>query len=135
MRAVDFWASMFTTGAALSLAFLAVHVKADTSHLPATRQCGDITFISGGIGTEESEAMKREAPKRSLALLSSVRIGTRSAYNADVHVTILDLQNRPTLDVISDGPYFFGGSSGRSICDYRKLGIGIQETDDHDPSW
>lgn len=106
MQPIGFWASMFTAGAAFSLAFLAVDVGADTSHLPVARQCGSITFISGGIGTEESEALKNEVPKHSLALLFSIRIGTRSAYNANVRVTILGTQEQPVLDVISDGPYF-----------------------------
>lgn len=106
MRPIGLWASIFTAGAVLSVALPGVDAKADTSHLPAARQCGNVTFISGGIGTEESEALKKEAPKHNLALLFSVRIGTPAAYTTDVHVTILDSQDRPVLDVISDGPYF-----------------------------
>ena len=84
-------------------AFAAMNPQAT---LPAERHHGKITYMSGGIGQSQSQAMRREASKFPLELLFVSRRGKHDDYLADMPVTIRDAKNHTMFRGRSDGPYF-----------------------------
>ena len=66
------------------------------------RTANDRTYISGGIGLEESDRLKQMADKYSLQLIVSSRSG---AYLADTRVTITGPGGQKVLDLPLDAPW------------------------------
>ena len=83
---------------------LAAAAHADEGTLPAERSQGSVTYVSGGIGKDESDAMKQAAPRYSLAIEMSSPAGPRAEYVADVRIDIRDQQGKTVLSTTSDGP-------------------------------
>lgn len=77
-------------------------------NLPPERVQGTVIYRSGGIGEDESRAMKEAAGQYPLQLEFVTRLiddGGREAYVADVGVTISDRAGRQVLQAMSDGPF------------------------------
>ncbi len=68
------------------------------------RSVAPIPFISGGIGTDEREAMLREAKTEGYNL-KIVTAATGGAYLASVDVRIADRQGSEVLHTAMDGPW------------------------------
>ncbi|HEY4074153.1 MAG TPA: carboxypeptidase regulatory-like domain-containing protein [Herbaspirillum sp.] len=77
----------------------------DASSLPAATTVGNVSYLSGGIGIDESTAMKEAASKYSLELVFSAKAGAAAAYIADVHVKVSDRSGKAVIDTVSNGPY------------------------------
>ena len=75
---------------------------AQESALPQPKSEGAITYISGGIGSDEVLAMKKEQSSYPLSMVFSE--GKRGAYLADVHVTVRDRGGKVVLESDSSGP-------------------------------
>lgn len=76
------------------------------ANLPAGHTKGPITYVSGGVGSEEAIAMKREASRFPLSLEFVQGMKDQHAmYLADVQVTIKNAAGRVVLATRSDGPY------------------------------
>jgi hypothetical protein len=73
--------------------------------LPATTTEGNVSYLSGGIGIDESTAMKNAASKYSLELVFSAKAGATAAYLANVHVKVSDRAGKSVIDTVSQGPY------------------------------
>ena len=78
---------------------------ADDGTLPAERTEGSVTFVSGGIGKDESEAMKRAASRYSLMIEMSSSGGPRAEYVSGVKIDIRDQRGTTVLSTTSDGPF------------------------------
>src|SRR5205823_5169791 len=66
-----------------------------------------ISYVNGGIGQEEVEALQDEARMYPLELMFSRRgDGERAEFVADVHLRILDTAGRVIVDRASQGPIF-----------------------------
>ena len=91
--------------AAVSAMLLVAGAYADDSALPPLQHVGDLSYLSGGIGVDESSAMKAEAGTYALALTFAARIGDRDAYTSDVQLTIAKADGASLLDIKSAGPY------------------------------
>lgn len=90
-------ATLFLTGSALA---------ADEAALPAAKQAGDVTYVSGGVGLDESNAMKAQAGKYALSVLFAAHMGgKRDVYTSPAQVTITKSDNTQVLDIKPDGPY------------------------------
>lgn len=89
--------TLFAGALALAAAF---PVLAATLPQPKTEH--GITYLSGGIGRDESAAMKAEAKNYPLSLVFSA--GKEGEYVADVPVTIKDRAGKVVLDTVSSGP-------------------------------
>lgn len=77
---------------------------ADSALPPINTQAG-IPYLSGGIGSDESAAIKAAASRYSLSVtLASLQDG-RNVYLSSVPVTVTDASGSVVLDVVSDGPY------------------------------
>jgi hypothetical protein len=75
----------------------------DTSGgLPQIQHQGDVSYVSGGVGQDESKALERE---RSHWPLSMQFTGPGSDFLADVHVRIVDVHNNEVLHADSLGPF------------------------------
>ena len=68
------------------------------------RTMGGITFISGGIGAEEREAVEAMAGSYNLRLVFVAR--DKGEYLWGVKVQLLDGAGKTLLNAVSDGPYF-----------------------------
>ena len=88
----------------LVIGALAVTAHADEGTLPAERTQGSITYVTGGIGKDESDAMKQAASRYSLAIEMSSPAGPRAEYVADVKIDIRDQRGATVLSTTSDGP-------------------------------
>jgi hypothetical protein len=82
----------------------AAAAHADEGTLPAERSQGSVTYLSGGIGKDESDAMKQAASRYSLAIEMASPAGPRAEYVADVKIDIRDQRGATVLNTISDGP-------------------------------
>ena len=73
--------------------------------LPPVQHQGSVQYVSGGIGLDESEALKAAAKDYPLALTFAAQVGGKADYVADVTVAIHDGQGKPVLRATSEGPY------------------------------
>ena len=73
--------------------------------LPPEQTQGSVTYVSGGIGQEESQAFEVAAAQYPLALEFAIKNAPRAKYTANVHVVVTDTQGTRVLDTHSDGPF------------------------------
>jgi hypothetical protein len=66
---------------------------------------GDVSYVSGGVGSDSALAMRQIEGGYNLRLLFAVR--GSGEYLADVRVKLVDRKGNTVLDAVSDGPYFF----------------------------
>src|ERR1700682_736646 len=83
---------------------LAGTAHADEGPLPGGRSQGSVASVSGGIGKDESDAMKQAASRYSLVIEMSSPAGPRAEYVADVKIDIRDQRGVTVLSTTSDGP-------------------------------
>ncbi|MBS6359598.1 carboxypeptidase regulatory-like domain-containing protein [Burkholderia sp.] len=93
--------SRFAIAAALA-AGIAAGAHAQSDGLPATHQQGDVTYVSGGVGQDESTAFQRAESAWPLALRFT---GAGGEFLADVHVRIVDAKGAEVLKTDTRGPY------------------------------
>ncbi|HUX25339.1 MAG TPA: carboxypeptidase-like regulatory domain-containing protein [Burkholderiales bacterium] len=89
---------MFLTALALGLAGAAYAQNG----LPPTQTYGSVSFITGGVGLDESAALKAAQKDYALSLLFVQT--QRGEYLADVKVSIKDHAGETVLEAVSDGP-------------------------------
>ena len=64
-----------------------------------------ITYISGGNGLEERQALDEVAGDYNLKLVFAEQ--GSGAYLADVKLVIMNMKGQKILEAVSDGPWFF----------------------------
>lgn len=89
-------AAMLMFGAGLSLAY---------ADMPPVQRQGNVQFVTGGVGLDESNSMKASEKDYSLSLVFAQREGNQSVYTADVPVTITDSKGTTVLQTTTNGPY------------------------------
>jgi hypothetical protein len=87
---------------ALAAAGVIANAHAQTSGLPTIYSRGQISYTSGGVGQDEEQAFKQEAPNWPLALQFS---GAGGEFIADVHVSIVKRDGTKVLEAVSQGPF------------------------------
>ncbi|CAD6875497.1 carboxypeptidase regulatory-like domain-containing protein [Methylomonas fluvii] len=91
---------------ALMLPWIAYSFSAIADPAPLQPQTqGDVTFVSGGIGGDERDALQAVRADYNLSLLFSMQ-GT-GEYFSDVAVRISDAKNQTMLNTVADGPMLF----------------------------
>jgi hypothetical protein len=93
----------FFCGLILVSTLVAAH--ADEGVMPPEHTQGSVTFVSGGIGKDESEAMKRAASRYSLSIEMASTASPRAQYVSDVKIDIRDQRGATMLSTTSDGPF------------------------------
>jgi hypothetical protein len=96
--------TMAATMALGSMAFAGILSTAQAG-LPPVQQQGSVQYVSGGIGLDESEAMKAAAKDYPLALTFAAQRDGKADYVANVAVTISDAQGKAVLQATAEGPY------------------------------
>jgi len=66
---------------------------------------GDISYVSGGVGASEQEALAKAKSEYNLWLTFAVT-GT-GAFLSDIPVTISDKAGQVLVEAVSAGPYFY----------------------------
>lgn len=90
----------------LGLSMTTLTAQADDSDLPPTQTQGDVVYLSGGIGKDETAAIKAATSRYPLSLLfATTGSGGRDAFLASVPVKITDAGGKVVLDTVTDGPY------------------------------
>ena len=79
-----------------------------SAQLPMNQMQGDITYISGGIGEEESKAIKAESQNWPLSIEFSEYVVNQDLWVAQVYLRILDSKGKTILETMVDGPMFLG---------------------------
>lgn len=79
---------------------------ADSGALPPVQRSGDISYVSGGIGQDEIDAMRAAAAQYALQITFFSHAGAtgKDSYNAPAELTILKTDGSPVLDLKPDGP-------------------------------
>jgi hypothetical protein len=100
-------AGLSTTSSATTVAtaVLPAAASAASSALPQINTQGGIPYLSGGIGSDESAAIKAAASRYSLAVTLAGTQDGRNVYLSSVPITVKDASGGVVLDVVSDGPY------------------------------
>jgi hypothetical protein len=76
--------------------------NANGGGLPQIQQQGDVSFVSGGVGLDESKALQAAQSQWPLSLRFT---GPGSDFLADVHVRVVDAHNGDVLSTTARGPY------------------------------
>jgi hypothetical protein len=78
---------------------------AQTSYLPATHRQGEVSYLSGGIGLSESDAIKHVAKTYPLELEFVLKAKPKAEYVANVKVRIKDAHDKTVLKATAGGPF------------------------------
>lgn len=73
--------------------------------LPALQHQGDVEYVSGGIGIDESTSFKDARATFPLSMTFAQAAQGQGDYVADVKVVVADAHGKPVLDTTSQGPY------------------------------
>ena len=80
-------------------------IGAAESHLPPTQKAGEVTYIMGGVGQTEADAIKHVAKYYPLELEFLLKTKPKAEYLSNVQVRIKDAHDKMVLNVNADGPY------------------------------
>ncbi len=75
------------------------------SSLPPVQNQGEIVFMTGGIGQNESHAILKEGKKWPLMLELAKAGMTQAVYISNVQIAIRDASGSTVLETMSKGPY------------------------------
>jgi len=89
----------------IAAAVLALGAGAAAAALPPIRHQGDVQYLSGGVGSDESESIKQAASQFPLALEFVQKATPHDEYLANVAVSVIDHRGRNVLEATSDGPF------------------------------
>ena len=93
--------TLLSAGLALALATVA----AQAAGLPAEKQAGSVTYVTGGVSDDEANAFKQMSHSYPLSIeLVQKQVG-RNEFTADAHVKVIDRSGAVVLDAKADGPY------------------------------
>lgn len=73
--------------------------------LPAVQKSSVVEYLSGGVGLDESTAIKSASGQWPLSLVFSVQADGRAQFASDVKLQIQDAKGALALDVTATGPY------------------------------
>jgi len=80
-------------------------VMADTTLLPSVRHQGDVTWLSGGVGEDESKAIMQAIPGYPLVIEFLGKTQYGNEYLANIPIRIEDSHGKIILNTLSDGPF------------------------------
>ncbi len=97
--------------------------------MPMEQTHGMVHFVSGGIGSDESAAMKQAASRYALELVFAKRQRGNDDYLAYVPVVIRNAEGNVVLDTRSRGPYLLANLPGGTYTvTATERGIAKQQT-------
>jgi hypothetical protein len=78
--------------------------SAATGPLPPMQTQGNVTYITGGVGQEEADAMRIEAARFPLSMEFARNAKPNAEFLSGVNVIIRDQRGQTVLSTVSDGP-------------------------------
>jgi len=75
------------------------------SALPPVQKSGAVEYLSGGIGLDESTAIKSASRQWPLSLVFSVQAAGKAEFASDVKLEIRDAKGAPVLETTASGPF------------------------------
>lgn len=84
---------------------LALGASPALAQVPAEQSQNGISYLTGGIGSDESEAIKGAMKDYPLSLIFARPQEGGAAYLSDVRVAIEDESGKPVFNATADGPY------------------------------
>lgn len=104
--------SILTSAAAALIASCAIAgtglanaAQAEAGNLPAVHSYQGVRYTSGGIGSDESTAMKAASGHWPLSLEFAIKSGAQAEYASNVHVLLKNSQGTTVLKATSQGPF------------------------------
>ena len=94
-------AAIFTAGVLLPGA---AHAQSDSA-LPPVQKSGAVEYLSGGIGLDESMAIKSASRHWPLSLVFSVQAPGKAEFASDVKLEIRDAKGAQVLATTASGPF------------------------------
>jgi hypothetical protein len=73
--------------------------------LPRLQHAGPVTYLSGGVGADESAAIKAQMPNYPVVLEFAGTTQAGNEYLADVPVRITDMHGKTVLETDTRGPF------------------------------
>jgi hypothetical protein len=73
--------------------------------LPPAHTSGSVEYLSGGIGADESAAIRNASGQWPLTLEFAIKDRQRADFAADVKVRIRDARGNEVLQATSEGPF------------------------------
>ena len=73
--------------------------------LPKAEVLGNVTYVTGGIGEDETAAMRGVAKSYQLEIVFVQKLKEQEQFISDVKVKIQDAQNNSVLDITTEGPF------------------------------
>ncbi|WP_321844386.1 carboxypeptidase regulatory-like domain-containing protein [Paraburkholderia bannensis] len=109
-RSVQYKTAALSLAATLTLALGAQCAFAATMNnvangLPPVQHAGDIAYVTGGIGSDQSAAFKAATSRYPLSLEFARQSANGNEYLADVPVTISDAHGETLLSTRTHGPF------------------------------
>lgn len=89
----------------VSLVLSASAFAEEPMFLPKAEVLGNVTYVTGGIGEEESVAMRDVAKSYQLEIVFVRKLKEQEEFVSDVKVEIQDTQNNSVLDITTEGPF------------------------------
>lgn len=90
---------------ALSMLALTAGAAEPAAALPAIHKSAGVEYLTGGVGRDESQAIKAVAAHWPLTLEFGVKSGSGADFAADVRVTVRDAKGHAALAAASAGPF------------------------------
>jgi hypothetical protein len=126
---------MYRTLANAAIA-LAVSLSAPAVLASQPKEQNGVTYINGGVGTDEQNAMRALRADYNLRLTFATK--QTGAYRSDVQLDIADAKGASVLSVANTGPMFFAklppgtyrisaSAEGKTFKRSVKLGTGTKE--------
>jgi hypothetical protein len=73
--------------------------------LPPAQQQGNVTYVTGGIGSDEWHAFERAEAQYPLTLEFAKQALPRAEFLSDVQVVIQDMRGNEVLNTTTQGPF------------------------------
>lgn len=79
----------------------------DAMPLPAEKQSGDVSYVTGGVPDEQVAAFRQARSSYPLGIEIYQKSGAKSEFTADVQVQVTDKAGNVVLDAPTEGPYLW----------------------------
>jgi hypothetical protein len=86
-------------------AALALGASTALAALPPMKHQGEVQYLTGGVGQDESDSIKQAESKFPLALQFVQQATPHDEYLADVEVRVTDHRGHSVLDARTEGPF------------------------------
>ncbi len=102
MKRMNIWRGLAAAVIAVAGSQFAI---ANTNSLPMPHQTGPVTYLSGGVGLDESQSIKKAMSDYPLVLEFSGKTSSGNEYLSDIPVKIVNAHGDTVLQTNASGPF------------------------------